>query len=75
LNIEVLGADAAFNYRMLDYYEREKYDGEHRDFGSFTLIFPSHAGVRSAVRRSVSSKILNLLCGLLCYSALFHNYY
>lgn len=48
-------ADAAFNYRMLDYYEREKYEdniesavaprcGEHRDFGSFTLIFPSHAG-------------------------------
>ena len=47
--------DAAFNYRMVDYYEREKYEdnidsavaprcGEHRDFGSFTLIFPSHAG-------------------------------
>ena len=48
-------ADAAFNYRMVDYYERASYEddidsavaprcGEHRDFGSFTLIFPSHAG-------------------------------
>ncbi len=47
--------DAAFNYRMVDYYERASYQdnidsevaprcGEHRDFGSFTLIFPSHAG-------------------------------
>ena len=34
--------DAAFNYRMVDYYEREEASvlprcGEHRDFGSFTL--------------------------------------
>lgn len=35
-------ADAAFNYRMVDYYERQTNSspprcGEHRDFGSFTL--------------------------------------
>lgn len=34
--------DAAFNYRMVDYYERDASAipprcGEHRDFGSFTL--------------------------------------
>ena len=47
--------DASFNYRMVDYYDRDCCHndmdsavaprcGEHRDFGSFTLIFPSHAG-------------------------------
>jgi len=49
--------DAAFNYRMVDYYDRHEVNnlddgdsmvaprcGDHRDFGSFTLIFPSDAG-------------------------------
>ena len=45
--------DAAVNYRMVDYYERNQENmdsmvaprcGEHRDFGTFTLIFPSHKG-------------------------------
>mmetsp|Transcript_7420 Transcript_7420/g.13391 ORF Transcript_7420/g.13391 Transcript_7420/m.13391 type:complete len:336 (-) Transcript_7420:780-1787(-) len=45
--------DAAFNYRMVDYYERNQASlesvvaprcGDHRDFGSLTLIFPSDAG-------------------------------
>jgi phosphoenolpyruvate synthase/pyruvate phosphate dikinase len=50
--------DAAFNYRMVDYYERNHNDcdcviaprcGDHRDFGSFTLIFPSAAGFQVQV--------------------------
>lgn len=50
---EDISKDAAFNYRMVDYYERNSESlnaivaprcDEHRDFGSFTLIFPSHAG-------------------------------
>lgn len=41
--------DAAINYRMVDYYERQTdmvppRCGEHRDFGSFTLVFPSRSG-------------------------------
>lgn len=37
-----------FNYRMVDYYERESSSpsprcGEHRDFGTFTLIFPDRS--------------------------------
>lgn len=39
----ILEQDAAYNYRMVDYYERASSNevpprcGEHRDFGSFTL--------------------------------------
>jgi isopenicillin N synthase-like dioxygenase len=45
--------DASYNYRMVDYYPRETNYiegivaprcGEHRDFGSWTLVFPSKAG-------------------------------
>lgn len=49
--------DAAFNYRMVDYYERNQDSdsidaprcGEHRDFGSFTLIFPNHPGFQVSI--------------------------
>ena len=50
---EDIARDAAFNYRMVDYYARNQDDmdsivaprcGEHRDFGSFTLVFPSDEG-------------------------------
>lgn len=42
--------DVAFNYRMVDYYE-DKLSvaprcGEHRDFGSFTLIFSTQPGLQ-----------------------------
>lgn len=55
---EDVALDASFNYRMVDYYERNQNDtdavmaprcGEHRDFGSFTLVFPSHAGFQVSV--------------------------
>uniref|UniRef100_A0A7S2XZJ5 Isopenicillin N synthase-like Fe(2+) 2OG dioxygenase domain-containing protein n=1 Tax=Fibrocapsa japonica TaxID=94617 RepID=A0A7S2XZJ5_9STRA len=49
---EDIVSDSAFNYRMVDYYERLADSdsaiaprcGEHRDFGTFTLIFPSRSG-------------------------------
>ena len=42
--------DASLNYRMVDYYPRPASSvaprcGEHRDFGSFTLIFPGSPGL------------------------------
>jgi len=47
-----------FNYRMIDYYERDSSSpsprcGEHRDFGTFTLIFPdrSTSGLEAFVDR------------------------
>eukprot|EP00956_Cyclotella_meneghiniana_P045862 scaffold388056_cov73-Cyclotella_meneghiniana.AAC.1 len=45
--------DASFNYRMVDYYPRDVNDinsfvaprcGDHRDFGSWTLVFPDEMG-------------------------------
>lgn len=44
--------DVAFNYRMVDYYQHEDdliaapRCGEHRDFGSFTLILSTHPGLQ-----------------------------
>jgi len=44
--------DVAFNYRMIDYYEHEDDSiaaprcGEHRDFGSFTLILSTRPGLQ-----------------------------
>jgi hypothetical protein len=44
--------DVAFNYRMVDYYEHNDSVvaaprcGEHRDFGSFTLIQSTHPGLQ-----------------------------
>jgi len=55
---EVIGSDdilddVAYNFRMIDYYpsenEREKIAprcGEHRDFGSFTVIQATHPGLQ-----------------------------
>ena len=47
--------DASYNYRMIDYYPRNFKDiesivaprcGEHRDFGSWTLVFPDANGLQ-----------------------------
>ena len=47
--------DASYNYRMIDYYPRNLNDiestmaprcGEHRDFGSWTLVFPDAKGLQ-----------------------------
>lgn len=46
--------DVAHNYRMVDYYQRPEVDKYpdaprcvgHRDFGSFTLIFPRDSGLQ-----------------------------
>lgn len=43
-------ADAAFNYRMVDYYHRTHDEpprcSEHRDFGTFTLIMTTGPGLQ-----------------------------
>jgi hypothetical protein len=56
---EDVAKDAAFNYRMVDYYSRDSSGnqdiavaprcGDHRDFGSYTLVFPSSAGLQLSV--------------------------
>lgn len=46
--------DAHFNYRMVDYYSRPRDStpprcGEHRDFGTFTLLFSREPGLQANV--------------------------
>jgi len=51
---EDLLKDSAYNYRMVDYYPRTDdvegsvapRCGEHRDFGSYTLVFPNDVGLQ-----------------------------
>lgn len=49
--------DAAFNYRMVDYYQHDDDSiaaprcGEHRDFGSFTLILSTHPGLQVQINK------------------------
>ena len=47
---EDLPQDSHYNYRMVDYYERSLNDpsprcGEHRDFGSYSIIFADRNGL------------------------------
>ena len=50
-----VASDAHFNFRMVDYYSRPATDitaprcGEHRDFGSFSLIFASDPGLQAFI--------------------------
>ncbi len=51
---DALLKDSHFNYRAVDYYERSAQElaprcGEHRDFGTYTLIFAGRGGLEVCV--------------------------